>query len=144
VFVVCVCGAPWAGTGCAPSAERLVAVSGAVTVEGEPLRLGWVTFYPDEARGNTGSHLPWGQIRQDGTYELSTNGRPGAPPGAYKVVVAATHDAIPIKPPRGKDGKPWQPRWLVHEKYTSPATTDLRIEVMERPSPGSYDLRLAR
>ncbi len=38
----------------------------------------------------------------------------------------------------------WKPRWLVHEEYTTPATTDLRIELVEKPSPGSYDLRLAR
>ena len=132
------------GTGCASSAERLVSVSGTVTVEGEPLTVGWVTFYPDEEKGNTNSSLPFAQITASGTYELTTNGRAGAPPGAYKVVVAATHDAIPVKPPRGSDGKPWQPKWLTHEKYTAPATTDLRIEVVDKSSSGQYNLRLIR
>jgi hypothetical protein len=137
-------GLAWLLPGCAPPREALVAVSGAVTVEGEPLPLGWVTYYPDAAKGNTSTHLPWGEISKDGAYELSTNGKPGAAPGWYKVVVAATRDAIPVKPPRTADGKPWRPRWLTHEKYTKPSTTDLEVEVAERAAPGSYDLRLSR
>ena len=143
VLVFCA-GAPSAVPGCAPRAGTLVPVSGAVAVEGKPLTIGWVTFYPDEAGGNKSSHLPWAEIKPDGTYELSTNGKPGASAGWYKVVVAATHDQIPVKPPRTKDGKPWQPRWLVHVKYTHPSTTDVRIEVVEKPAPGGYDLRLSR
>ena len=143
-LLFCIAVAAETGTGCASSTERLVSVSGTVTVEGEPLTVGWITFYPDEEKGNTNSSLPFEQITASGTYELTTNGRSGAPPGAYKVVVAATHDALPVKPPRSSDGKPWQPKWLTHEKYTAQATTDLRIEVVERPASGQYNLRLTR
>jgi hypothetical protein len=122
----------------------VVTVSGTVTVDGKPLTVGWITFYPDETKGNTSAHLPFAEIQKDGTYALSTNGNPGAPPGCYKVVVAATHDVIPIKPRFTSDGKALSPKWLVHEKYTSPATTDLRIEIVERPGAGNYDLRLIR
>lgn len=124
--------------------ERLLPVSGTIKVEGQPLTTGWVTFYPDEARGNHSTHLPLAEIKPDGTYRLSTNGRPGAPAGAYKVVVAASQDPIPLKPRRNPDGTPWKPRWLTHEKYTRPETTDQRIEVVATPPPGRYDLQLSR
>jgi hypothetical protein len=143
VFVFCAGAAGWAVPGCGPAAERLVPVSGSVTVAGKPLTAGWVTFYPDRARGNASPRLPVAEIKA-GSYELSTNGRPGAPCGFYKVVVAASPEPIPLKPPRNPDGTPKKLRWLVHEKYTRPETTDLHVEVVERPAPGSYNLELAR
>jgi hypothetical protein len=143
-LLLCAIAAAWLGTGCTSSTERLVPVAGTVSVEGEPLTVGWITFYPDEEKGNANPYLPFAQITASGTYELTTNGRTGAPPGAYKVVVATTHDAIPVNPPRGSDGKPWQPKWLTHEKYTIAGTTDLRIEVVEKPASGQYNLRLTR
>jgi hypothetical protein len=36
------------------------------------------------------------------------------------------------------------PRWAVHAKYTSEQTTDLQIEVVDKPAPGAYDLELTR
>jgi hypothetical protein len=131
--------------GCGPSGEeKLLPVWGTVKVEDQPLTAGWVTFYPDEARGNRSTRLPLAEIKPDGTYRLSTNGRPGATAGVYKVVVAASQDPIPLKPRRNPDGSPWKPRWLIHEKYTRPDTTDQRIEVVENASPGRYDLELSR
>ncbi len=131
--------------GCTPSREeKLLPVSGTIKVEGQLLTVGWVTFYPDEARGNRSTHLPVAAIKADGTYELFTNGKRGAAAGVYKVVIAASRDPIPLKPRRNPDGTPWKPHWLVHEKYTRPETTDQRIEVVERPRPGGYDLELSR
>ena len=131
--------------GCRSAPEEIWApVSGTVKVEGKLLTTGWLTFHPDESRGNKGSHLAVAEIKPDGTYELSTNGRPAVPCGPYKVVVAASPDPIPVKPPRNPDGTPKKLRWLVHEKYTKPETTDARIEVVEKPAPGSYDLKLSR
>ena len=124
--------------------ETLVPVVGTVKVQGKPLTLGWITFYPDEARGNTSARLPLVEITTDGTYELTTNGKPGAPPGFYKVVIAATRDVIPVRPPRTQDGKPAPLNWLTHEKYTKPQSTDLLIEVVENPAPGAYDLEVSK
>jgi len=121
-----------------------VPVAGVVKVDGKPLDIGWVTFHPDESRGNLSTHLSFGEIKKDGSYELTTNTKPGAPPGFYKVVVSATNDPIPLKPPITEDGKPWQPRWLTHEKYTRPETTDLKIEVVESPAARAYDLELSK
>jgi hypothetical protein len=124
--------------------EALVPVTGVVRVEGQPLTAGWITFYPDEAHGNQRSHLSVAQIQTDGTYALTTNGHRGAPPGWYKVVVASSPDPIPLKPPRNPDGTPRNLRWLMHEKYTRPETTDLRVKVDDQTEPGRYDLHLVR
>jgi hypothetical protein len=130
-------------TGCGPVEKvKLWPVSGSVKVAGKPLTTGWITFHPDEARGNKSSRLPVAEIQPDGTYVLSTNRKPGALAGFYKIVVAASLEPIPLKPPRNPDGTPRKLRWLVHEKYTQPASTDLLIEVVERPAPGRYDLEL--
>jgi hypothetical protein len=115
-----------------------------VKVEGQSLTTGWLTFYPDEARGNSSSRLPVAEIKSDGSYELLTNGKPGANRGHYKVVVAASKDPIPLKPPRKPDGTPKGLKWLVDERYTRPETTDLRIEVVDNLEPGRYDLNLLR
>jgi hypothetical protein len=138
-------GVPWGVAGCDSSKEvPLLLVTGTVQVEGQPLKLGWVTFYPDAGAGN---HLLWtpvAQINEDGAYEVTTNGKAGAPAGWYKVVVAAAKDPLPARPPPPREGKPWRPRWLHHEKYTRPDTTDLKIEVVKEPPPRHYDLRLTR
>src|SRR6516162_7874588 len=111
-----IAGAFWTGLGCHPDRKDvLLRVSGCVKVAGKPLKLGWVTFYPDESRGNRSSRLPVGEITSDGTYELSTNGKAGAPPGFYKIVVAASEEPLPVKPPRNRDGTAWKPKWLIHE-----------------------------
>ena len=131
--------------GCSGSKELpLVPVSGTLKLEGKPLPVGWITYYADEAKGNTLALIPLAEIHKDGRYELTTNGKPGAPPGFWKVVVAATLDPIPIRPPPPVNGKPWQPNWLTHDKYTKPETTDLRVEVIENPAAGRYDFDLSR
>jgi hypothetical protein len=122
--------------------ETLAPVGGTIKVQGKLLTVGWIIFYPDEARGNTSPLLPVAEITKDGTYDLTTNGKPGAPLGFYKVVVAATRDVIPVRPARTADGKPIQPNWLTHEKYTKAQSTDLYVEVVETPAPGVYDLEL--
>jgi hypothetical protein len=124
--------------------ETLVPVTGIVEVEGQALKLGWVTFYPDEDGGNSQLSTPLAEIKNDGRYDLATNGKRGAPPGKYKVVVAATREPLPARPPPPREGKPWSPAWLHHEKYARPQTTDLRIEVVAQSSPGHYDLRLRK
>lgn len=128
-------------TGCpARPREVLVPVAGKVTVDGQPLPLGWVTFYPDPSKGNTSPRQPYAEIQQDGTYQLMTLlSKPGAAPGCYKVVVAATRDPWPARP-----AADWSPNWLHAAKYADLQTTDLRVEVVESPAPGRYDLRLER
>jgi hypothetical protein len=96
-----------------------------------------VSFRPDPARGNTSQHHPTGEIDANGNYELYTVGKKGAPPGWYKVLVLAdlNQKSGPVHPE--------MPRWAVHLKYTRPESTDLFVEVVEKPAPGAYDLNLS-
>jgi hypothetical protein len=119
--------------------EVLLPVSGKVTVDSKPLTLGWVIFYPDASKGNASSRLPAAEIQPDGTYTLLTNSQLGAAAGMYKVVVLASREPIPARPPPN-----WVPSWLHDQKYAQAETTDLQIEVKDSPEPGRYDLRLAR
>jgi hypothetical protein len=131
--------------GCGSSRDDvLVPVSGKVKVEGKPLTTGWVTYYPDETQGNKSMRLPHGEIKADGSYELFTNGKQGAPRGSYKVVVSAVKEPLPVKPRRNTSGAPTKPKWLIAEKYTRPETTELAREVVAGAAPGRYDLELQR
>ena len=138
---------PWLGillatlAGCQakPAEDVLLPVAGKITVDGRPLPKGWVMFYPDPDKGNNSPRIPYAEVGPDGSYALATNSKPGAPAGAYRVVVVATVEPIPIRTP-----PEWRPTWLHAEKYAKQETTDLRIEVVESPSPGQYDLHLSR
>lgn len=132
------------GVGCSSKKkeDRIFPVSGTAKVEGELLPVGWIVFYPDEERGNKNTALPFADIKSDGSYELFTNGKPGAALGHYKVVVGATRDPLPAAPTFDESAK--KPQWLMAEKYLKPETTDLFIEVVEKPGPGQYDLILSR
>jgi hypothetical protein len=71
----------------------------------------------------------------EGNCELFVaGGRKGAPAGWYKVVVYAVDDPQPGKPNK----------YLVNKEYADVTTTPLRIEVIESPEPGRYDLQLRR
>ena len=134
IFLVCL--------GCGEAKERLVPVTGKVTVDGKPLSKGTVGFVPDAARGNSSEHRPLGKIEPDGTYTILTLQRPGAAPGWYKVTVWATAN----EPPDAESYKvkDWVPEWLVHVKYTQAETTDVTREVIASPAPGAFDLDLSK
>jgi hypothetical protein len=116
----------------------LVPVSGTVKLEGKSLREGTVAFYPDESKGNQSQDMPTGEI-SDGKYEVYTNSKKGAPPGAYKVVVTAF-----ASPPEKKGGTAEIPKSLLASKYQDKATTPLAVEVSSSSKPGAYDLTLTK
>ena len=113
---------------------KLVPVSGKVTQAGKPLTGGAVSFVPDASRGNKARLSCMGRIGPDGRYELTTSGvtrsetGKGAPLGWYKVTLLTT--------------LPGAPDITVDPRYTDPARTPLTIEVVAKPSPGAYDLKL--
>src|SRR5262245_33590521 len=73
--------------GCGKRELTLYPVSGRVTLDGQPLTKGAVAFHGDADGGNPTQHIAIGEINSEGRYELVTIGRPGAAPGAYKVLV---------------------------------------------------------
>jgi hypothetical protein len=121
-------------------AANLVAVSGCVTIDGQPLTTGTVAFQPDPSRGNSSKDLAMGSIDENGAYELFTVGRPGAAPGWYKVLVYASEPG----PGPGLTGQFPTYRSLVHARYTDLNQTDLTVEIPSVPDGGMCDLNLQR
>jgi hypothetical protein len=133
----CLLGLLLFASGCSHSAgeARLLPVTGRVTVAGNPLTTGTVSFLPDTSRGNTSGVAPGGEIQPDGSYTLFSAGRKGAPAGFYRVIVSAAEPVDPNNPlaPR---------RSFVNVRYNSVETSNLQVEVTETPVPGAYDLPL--
>jgi hypothetical protein len=119
--------------GCGSGA--VVPVQGTVTVDGKPLPGGTVVFHPDPAGDGTPRQEARATIQLDGSYHLSTNGRPGAVPGRYKVCIIA------VKARATKAGG-WTVQPLIAPKFGSPATSGLEVEVGPDQPPGAYDLAL--
>jgi hypothetical protein len=114
--------------------EKLGRVSGKVTVAGQPLKTGSVTFRPDAARGNTTLHNPTSPIDAEGHYDLVVPvDRKGAPLGWYKVLVTAYDNP-----------RPGHLKSFISMKYQDAKSTPLEKEVIENPEPGRYDLNLTR
>jgi hypothetical protein len=112
-------------------------VEGQVLLNGKPLqgKTGAVVLRPDASKGNDSTAAPFGQLKPDGSYSVATDGKPGAPPGWYKVILMVTDPA---------DNPNEEPRRVLHRRYETEADTPLAIEVVASPGPGSYDLQLSR
>jgi hypothetical protein len=133
-LAVLACGAMLLA-GCGAERNPLCPVQGTITVGGQPVPSGNVTFYPDTSKGNGTSHQPLGTLDAAGHFELAVpGGKKGAPPGWYKVVVYAVDDPQPGKPNR----------YFTSPHYSSVRTTPLAVEVIETPEPGRYDFSLKR
>src|SRR5262245_19879075 len=104
------------------SGHNAASVSGSVTLDGQPLTTGMVSFYPDGGNGAPAN----GQIDSSGNYSLSTGTDVGLAPGKYIAIVVATKD-----PPQlyDKTGAEIPPIPITPAKYGSTNSSDLRIEV---------------
>jgi len=114
-----------------------VSVSGKVTYDGKPLTVGSVSYHPDASKANTGKAILVGPIDAQGQYTLTDAGKPGVPPGWYKVTVTA---GVPSNP---KDEYSL-PKSLIPTKYNEPGQTPLAIEVKAGAASGAYDLTLTK
>jgi hypothetical protein len=120
-------------------------VSGTITFNGEPLNAEntSVLFKPDASKGNASPFEPVATVDADGSYTLITQGKDGAPPGWYKVVVTAFNGA-PKHPAGPKQDKQKGARSLLPSKYGLAQSTPLAVEVVANPGRGAYDLKLTR
>lgn len=99
--------------------------SGVVTLDGEPITPGRVTFAPIGS-----SAVPAvSDLDDDGRFSLSTQKKPGLAPGKYAVAVQAFRP--PDVPQGQRSFKPSEP--LVPEKYLQVGTSGLEYEIV----PGS-------
>jgi predicted small lipoprotein YifL len=119
--------------GCGGDGPKLLPVQGKVTADDQPLSKGSVRFVPDTAKGNAAKYEPAGEIGADGSYTLSTLGKPGAPAGWYKVSVVSTDPVDSSKPLAVKS--------YVGKKYNDTQTSGLSVEVVASPPAGAYDLK---
>ena len=114
---------------------KVVPVAGRVLLDGQPLHGGIVKFHADTSKGNEIMFAPSGEIDADGNYELYTANKKGAPPGWYRVVIAAVETADNSKASRKGSKLPF------NAKFTRDAETPLRVEVKEN---GEYTLELTK
>jgi hypothetical protein len=131
------------GCGDTSGVGRTVPVAGRVTLDGAPWTAAStvIVFKPDTAKGNTQPWEPTGTVDSQGNYTLSTKGRPGAPPGWYKVTVTAV-ETRPLETTKGPRRKLPTAKSLLPARYGQAATTPLAIEVVDSPAPDAYDLKL--
>jgi hypothetical protein len=133
----------WLALGCRGDGEDVVAVSGQVTVNGQPLRAknSVINFVPDRERGNTTTLQPTGYTDEDGHYTLYyAPGKKGAPPGWYRVQVAPNPGDRRVSMPRR--GQRTTEKALFAPRDTRAETSGLVVEVVRSPELGAYDLQL--
>ena len=137
LLVVACCIAMFS-SGCGdPSGPKLVAVVGKITVDGQPVKAGTLSFRPDKSKGNSSPYEPGGEIDPAGNYKLFTNKKEGAPVGWYRVAVMAGE-------PVDVGNLSGQARWFANPKFASADTSGLSVQVVENPADGAYDFKLTK
>jgi hypothetical protein len=123
VFAGCPAGS--AGPNTAP-------VKGTLTIDGQPANNVSITFSPMDKAGTPAT----GQVT-NGSFELKSGsqGKPGAVPGKYKVVLAqALGSADAAMAAYKKGGGAPKAELSFPEKYTKAETSDKEVEVKSGPN----------
>jgi hypothetical protein len=99
--------------GCGDGRPRRVPVSGRVTVDGTPLKAGFVQIYPDNDRAASGP------IGPDGRFTLTTfEKEDGCVLGKHRaLVIASEHKSAYVV------------KWLAPKKYSAVNTSGLEVEI---------------
>ena len=124
--------------------DGLPNVGGVVTVDGQLVTQGNVTFYPTD-----GSRSGAGRIRSDGTYIISYRSiGDGMPPGEYKVAIVAD-EFVPSDSSQSEeefDGATLQQngklKHIVPKIYNRKDTTPLVCTITEGGSYSEYNLEV--
>lgn len=139
--------------GCGQSGPGLLPVSGRVTVDGEPVESGTVTFYPGSGRPATS------ELSSGGRYQLTTyNSGDGAVSGHYVVTIYAqdvqgsapklqnwSDELSYYDTPRDSSEALLQAAktvWLVPEMYSDRSTSDLTADVNAAQTDYDFNLKL--
>ncbi len=123
--------------GCGESGPKLNPVAGKISYDGKPLTRGTISLRPEKASAKETSIEPYAEIKADGSFELKTGAKDGAPVGKYIVLVTATEEIDPKNASAA-------PKDLIPRKYGDPQSPMLRLEVVEKPSPNQYDIVLKK
>jgi hypothetical protein len=123
--------------GCAKQ-DSLTEVRGTVFIGEQPSTkgMGYVTFHPDVSKGNNWQEESVGAIQPDGSYSLEMRGKKGAAKGWYKVGVTVADVIDP--------NNPYVTKWLMPnpDKYQYWSKSGISVEVVDKPQPGHYDIKL--
>jgi len=135
--------------GCGSGATK---VEGVVTLDGTPIDKATVTFVPQDGKGQPAV----GISDPSGNFSLLTNGKPGAQPGAYKVVVTKTEVIEGLAPGDPKymemmkkgvaksgpmAGGPAGPKTQLPAVYSKAESTPLTQKVPPENSPLKLELK---
>jgi hypothetical protein len=131
--IILVCGSLCLPACSTDPAGTTYPVKGKVYLDGALLKGGSLAFFPADYEGAPALEAG-SRIKEDGTYELSTRGKPGALLGRYKVTVIWQ---TKVEPSRAGEVQS-----LVPERYTNKQTTPLEVEVKEKREDGEYDLKM--
>lgn len=118
-------------------------VSGKVTVDGNPVTEGIITFVPENGPAAVGF------IGADGTYHLTTLKKDGVIVGQHRVTIHATRlgpranaapTSIEDEVKSGASGATEKVEWIVPERYSQLSTTDLTATVNPEQQTLNFDL----
>jgi len=139
LFIATLCLLTTVIIGCGSDRPATMPVRGRVTMDGQNMTAGRITFYPKAGRPATG------QISGDGSYTLTTfKPGDGAVVGDHVVTIKATKvTGAPVAPMTFEDelkGGGTQPaaadtptiEWIVPESYSRRETTPLKAVVEDR------------
>ncbi len=105
--------------GCSDGRGTRVPISGTVTIDGEPLKHGSVTFFP--IASGDGYRAGGGSLDENGQYRISSyTAFDGLLPGKYEVTILAVE-------PINDESQ----RWHAPKSYSSAATSGLTIEIKD-------------
>lgn len=132
------------------SGNAMLPVEGTITLDGKPLDGAAISFVPAE-----GGRPCSGQTDAQGHFTLASYvAGDGVPPGEYKVTVVKLDarrqaEAAPVEEGAADDqqvmGNIEQAvKFLTPLKYSSPATTDLKVDVTSGMEPVQIDLKSGR
>jgi hypothetical protein len=116
---------------CTLGCSKTNTVSGKVTLDGQPLTTGTVTFNP---KGEAPAAI--GQIDSSGRYRLSVGTSANVAPGQYQVTIVA----VELIAPTPTDPSPL-PKKLLPAKYELPENPEMVREVKAGENVIDFDLK---
>jgi hypothetical protein len=115
----------------------LYPVKGKVTLDGAAYKGGGtVQLVKAKAAKDEKVYRIIGEIDAEGNYELSTEGKAGAPEGQYKAIVSPNM-ASPMEAEKGPPKMPFDAK-----KYSNANSTPLFVTVSSGADPAAYHLKL--
>lgn len=126
--------------GCDDNRPTTVAVEGKVTLDGQPVSEGTITFQPSEPAEGYPSRPAVGILAADGTYRLSTfEGEDGVVPGTYEVAVVSFSGGPSPEEPDATEV------WNIPKRYGIPGQSGLTASVpADHRGPLTIDFDLSK